>query len=92
VLFRVSEIAVHYVPKQFVRIRYYGILSNSTKTKQVQLCREYFSVKQEEKNTQSWQQIFSKVTGKDIDVCPHCGQGNLIIIEILPALYLRDGP
>ena len=83
---------IHIVPKRFVRIRYYGILSNSTKTKQVQLCREYFSVKQKEKNTQSWQQIFSKVTGKDIDVCPHCGQGNLITIEILPALYSRDGP
>ncbi len=83
---------MHIVPKRFVRIRYYGILSNSTKTKQVQLCREYFSVKQKEIITQSWQQIFTKVTGKDIDVCPHCGQGKLIIIEILPALYSRDGP
>jgi hypothetical protein len=92
VLFRVSEIAVHYVPKRFVRIRYYGILSNSTKTKQVQLCREYYSVKKKEKEVQSWQILFKAVTGKEIDMCPHCGQGNLIIIEILPALYLRDGP
>ncbi len=91
-LFRASEIAVHYVPKRFVRIRYYGILSNSTKTKQVQLCREYYSVKKKEKEVQSWQVLFKAVTGKEIDMCPHCKTGTMITIETLPALRSRDGP
>jgi len=38
-------------------------------------------------------QIFSDVTGNDIDRCPCCKKGTMITVEVLLPLHsIRDGP
>jgi len=88
----IKKFLLHVVPKRFVRIRYYGILSNSTKKEQVQKCRDYFSVAEKILNAKSWQEIYKSVTGTDIEKCKKCKIGNMVTVEILPDLSVRDGP
>ncbi len=88
----IKKFLLHVVPKRFVRIRYYEILSNSTKKEQVQKCRDYFSVAEKILNAKSWQEIYKSVTGTDIEKCKKCKIGNMVTVEILPDLSVRDGP
>ena len=79
---------LHIVPYRFVRIRYYGLLSNSTKKKQVDKCREYYKVKAKKENVKTWQEIYHDITGHDIYHCLKCHKGKMLIIEVIA----RAGP
>ena len=80
----------HVVPKRFVRIRYYGILSNSTKRKELKKCREYFSVKAKSLHDNLW---YRKSQNADCSiVCVKCRIGKMILSETIPASNIRDGP
>ena len=80
----------HVVPKRFVRIRYYGILSNSTKRKELKKCREYYSVKE----SHDHEQILGKKFQNSYDsiICAKCRIGKMIMSDTIPALNIRAGP
>jgi hypothetical protein len=68
----------HIVPKRFMRIRYFGLLSNRNRSESIRECREYFEIKIEKQNREyTWIDIFTRVTGRDPFVCPKCKTGRL---------------
>jgi len=69
---------LHVLPDHFVRIRYYGILSNRDKTRKFEQCFSLLSKKYEKKNvpTTTIAAMIMAVMGIDITLCPHCANGH----------------
>lgn len=75
---------LHIVPRRFVRIRYYGILSCRNKERSIDSCYEYYEKKRIKiKKELNWKNIYLIVTGKIIDNCPCCNKGKMIIKRTL---------
>ncbi len=72
---------MHILPKGFVKIRYYGIMSSRYAEKTI-LLRKPNTERPKEK--ESVQQRFKRLTGFDIFLCPFCKKGKMQIIEIIP--------
>jgi len=89
----ISRFMMHVVPRRFVRIRYYGILSHRNKKRAVEACREFFEiVKKNEKIPDTWIEIYLCVTGKNISCCPVCKTGVMRAKEIISPLRYRAPP
>jgi len=72
---------MHILPKGFVKVRYYGILSNRY-SKQTAKYRK--TSEKEEGETD--QQRLLRLTGFDVRCCPHCKNGTMHIVEIFPRI------
>jgi predicted Zn-ribbon and HTH transcriptional regulator len=77
----------HVLPDNFYKIRYYGILSSRNKKTKLQQCRRILGVKEEviEETvaTRSWKEILYELTGVDVNQCPECKEGRMILIETM---------
>lgn len=84
---------LHILPERFVRIRYYGLLSTRTREEDLALCRQLLGVVKGPSagEEESWQELLSRLTGKDSTLCPHCEQGHLRWVKELSALPYRGG-
>jgi hypothetical protein len=84
---------LHTVPRRFVRIRYYGILSHRNKKKAILVCREFYEIEDIIVPVPaSWQEVYAHVTGKDVSCCPVCSSGKLVITEVLDPVSYRAPP
>jgi Putative transposase len=92
----IRRFLLHVLPESFVRIRYFGLLSNRHRKQNLARCRallagqpvaevEIASAAQED-----WRARLMRLTGRDPTVCPVCGRGHLRRVEELPAV--RCGP
>jgi len=78
----IRRFLLHVLPNGFVRIRYYGLLGNRYKKSNLELCQEMLNVYDTDikKNTEeTWQEIYFRLTGKDITACPKCHKGRMIL-------------
>jgi len=87
---------LHVVPKRFVRIRSYGLLSNTHKGTLLPQCREFLGETKEgpavDTQPESWQELLCRLTGTDCFLCPVCGQGRMVeVLEILPGENFENG-
>jgi putative transposase len=87
----IRRFLLHVLPDGFMRIRHYGLLSNSHREQKLALCRELLSAESVEATTsksQDWKARYQALTGEQIDFCPECHQGRLLIVEVLqPSSY-----
>lgn len=74
---------MHILPKRFVKIRYYGIMSNRY-AKQTILLRKRNTNRPKEK--ESVQERLKRITGFDVLLCPFCKKGQMRTIEIMPRI------
>lgn len=75
---------MHIVPKRFVRIRYYGLLSCRTKEKSIQNCYEYYDKKRIKQTIKlNWKEVYLKVLGQSVDLCNKCGKGYMVLVEVI---------
>jgi len=77
---------LHILPHRFVKIRFYGLLSNNQKKEKLKRCRKLLCVEEKPKNDtteETWQDLFFNITGIDITRCPHCGKGHLIEKDVI---------
>ena len=89
----IHRFMMHVVPKRFVRIRYFGILSHRNKKKAIAACREFHGIKNKNNIVpQVWHEIYMKVTGRNVSCCPVCKSGRLIVKEILEPVRYRSPP
>jgi len=72
---------MHFLPKRFVRIRYYGIASSKIKRAIKPLSKEQKAVARE-----AVQQRLLRLTGYDVYQCPFCKKGKMKIVEVLPKI------
>jgi len=72
----------HILPKRFVRIRHYGLLSTSKRPLLRQL-QQSFGITPPVREKKNWKQISAEHLGYNPDQCPHCGKGTMRTIERL---------
>jgi len=89
----IHRFMIHVVPRRFVRIRYFGLLSHRNKKKAIEACREFYEIeKKNERIPQVWSEIYLRVTGKNLACCPVCKTGRLVVKEILEPVRYRSPP
>jgi hypothetical protein len=72
----------HIVPYRFMRIRHYGFLSTRVKTKQLKVIRGLLKHPDPgPKQKLTVREVIKIVYGRDIDLCPTCMQGALLVVE-----------
>jgi hypothetical protein len=84
----IRRFLLHVLPDQFVKIRYYGILSHRNRKRKLLLCKKLLGIltgKEPEVPKETWEDLLTRITGIDPRVCPHCGRGKMIQREILSA-------
>ncbi len=83
----IRRFLLHVLPNQFVKIRYYGILSHRNRKGKLLRCKKLLGVLTQEEPKEgpkeSWQDLLTRITGMDPRVCPYCGKGEMIQREIL---------
>jgi hypothetical protein len=83
VLHFINNFLNHVVPKRFVRIRYYGLMSNRNKKRSIEECRFFFDIKiKPVKKYESWEEYLFFEKGLDVTKCKICGIGRMICIKI----------
>jgi len=97
----IKRFLLHIVPKGFVRIRYYGFLSNRHRAKKTVQIRAWLGVSgpadlDKGPSTETWQELLLRVMGIDVTRCPRCGTGKMqeiTRIKLPRILYsLMQGP
>ena len=83
----IRRFLLHILPKGFVRIRHYGLLSNRCRKEAITHSRTLLGTppapQPEETPELSWQDRLFALTGVDATACPHCGKGKLILTRML---------
>jgi len=78
----IRRFLMHVLPRKFVKIRHYGILSNRNRSTKLQKCKELtgavHSKKQESKVKLNASELLFKLTGIDINICSCCGKGKMM--------------
>jgi len=92
----IRRFLLHVLPDQFVKIRYYGILSHRNRKGKLLRCRRLLGVwtdKESQKAPkETWEDLLTRITGIDPRVCPHCGKGKWVLRETLLPLYWERPP
>ena len=73
---------MHILPRRFVKIRYYGILSSKQKDK----TKSLLAKKPETKVKETRQERIVRLTGFDYRLCPVCKTGFMHTVELLPKI------
>jgi hypothetical protein len=85
----IRRFLLHVLPPGFVRLRHYGVLGNRCRTAKLATCRRLLAqpappvLPRESAAT-----VMRRLTGLDIECCPQCHQGRLVVIATLPPLRL----
>jgi hypothetical protein len=76
---------MHILPKGFVRIRHYGLLSTARRTelRELQLAFGINTPRVREKK--NWKEVCRQHLNYDPDICPQCGKGHMSTIELFYA-------
>ena len=82
----IRRFLIHVLPSGFVKIRYFGFLAHANKKQCIPLLRNLIDPKAEqcEKLIETVEEMMMRLVGIDISLCPECGQGKMIQIEVLP--------
>ncbi len=86
---------LHVLPRGFVRIRHYGLLSNRDRTARLNQCRKLLGVPAPEETSDQISLSDCDAAEQDREAtlpCPKCETGRLIIIELVPATRHRIPP
>jgi hypothetical protein len=80
---------LHILPEGFVRIRHFGLLANRHRAENLALCRQLLAAAEpttpDESLVENWSEQYQQLTGVDLSLCPECGIGRLVQIQLLPA-------
>jgi hypothetical protein len=83
----IRRFLLHVLPDQFVKIRYYGIMSHRSRKTKLSRCKKLLGMtasgETEEIPKETWQDLLTRITGIDPTICPHCGRGRMIQREVL---------
>ncbi len=84
---------LHILPEGFVRIRHFGLFANRFRVANLALCRQLLATTEPPPIAnpvpQPWTQRYQELTGGDLFLCPDCGLGRLVQIQLLPASSSR---
>ncbi len=81
----IRRFLLHVLPFRFMKIRYYGFLANICKKKTVLLIRRLIGRAIDAKLflEETTRENVLRLTGMDIQLCPHCQKGHMLFGGIL---------
>jgi len=86
----IRRFLLHSLPKGFVRIRHYGILTNRNRMANLKTIRRLLKLPiQLDKTQASLEQMLLQLTGTDITTCPCCNQGKMKMLAEIPMYRAR---
>jgi hypothetical protein len=74
----IRRFALHILPRRFVRIRHYGILSSTAKRAKLVDIKESFGIRQPTPQKKEWKEISAGAMGWTPDQCPCCKQMTMV--------------
>ena len=78
----IRRFLLHVLPQRFVKIRYYGLLNNRMKKRNLKLCRKVLDVPESQNNqepkAEGWEELLLRLTGVDPTICSNCGKGKMV--------------
>jgi hypothetical protein len=82
---------LHLLPPAFMRIRHYGLLANISRRESISLCKRLLEQNADAcepapDHEESWQELFLRITGIDLTLCPRCRTGHLRLLQRLSPL------
>jgi predicted Zn-ribbon and HTH transcriptional regulator len=82
----IRRFLLHVLPSGFMKIRYFGFLSNKNKGEAIQLIRSLIDSDTEwpETEKETVIEMLFRLTGEDITCCPECKKGKMRTIQRLP--------
>jgi len=81
----IRRFLLHVLPDGFVKIRYFGFLSNRNRKACLETCRALLGVGHVPTAPETWQELLLRLSGVDVTRCPLC-HGRLRVKE-LPRMY-----
>jgi len=75
----------HILPRRFVRIRHYGLLSTARREQLRELQQAFGIDVQKVEEKKNWKDICREHLNYNPDICPQCGKGRMITIEMFLA-------
>jgi len=86
----IRRFLLHVLPTGFHRIRYYGFLGNRYRKEKLTQCRRLLGmystgIAQElVPSAKDYRERYQELTDHSLQICPHCREGNMIVVAILP--------
>ena len=80
----IRRFLMHVLPSGFQKIRYYGLLSNRNRSTKLVKCFKLLKTLILKRVRLTAHELFLKVKGVDITVCPHCGGHWILHRSLLP--------
>jgi len=86
----IRRFLMHVMPSGFHRIRYYGFLGNRYRNQKLAECRRLLGMQRADHQTEmpkaekEYRERYEQLTGRSLFQCPHCKQGTMVKIAILP--------
>lgn len=86
----IRRFLLHVLPDGFQRIRYYGFLANRYRKEKLERCRRLLgmptpvALSPAPGTEKDYRERYEVLTGVSLHQCPHCKQGRMLVIEILP--------
>lgn len=82
----IRRFLLHILPDRFMKIRYYGLLSNRNRKIKLARCRQLFGMPEHPEDhdapKERWEETFLRVTGIDLRICPHCDRGTMVRMKL----------
>lgn len=98
----VRRFAMHILPRRFVRIRHYGILSSTSRRGKLADIKSSFGLTAEKQEKKDWKAVSAAALGWVPDQCPHCKQMTMVRVldfdhrgppaQFLPCLTPKTAP
>lgn len=99
----IRRFLLHVLPKGYVKIRHYGLLSAAHATTTLEKARALLkedqhrreeppSVEADPLEKLSWKELMRLLTGEDLSLCPRCGQGRMVPMALEAVGAVGGGP
>ena len=91
----IRRFLLHVLPEKFVKVRYYGLLSNRKSDRMLSRCRRLLACSRKPKNgssSETWQEFLLRTCGLDLMTCPFCKKGRMIKKEVLLPVRCNSPP
>jgi hypothetical protein len=81
----IRRFLMHVLPKRFVKVRYYGILSNRSRKTKLKLCKKLTASQTYKPKYEGLSkiEIVSLLLGRDVTTCPACEKGKMECVRAL---------
>jgi hypothetical protein len=81
----IRRFLLHALPPGFPRIRYYGLMANCHRATKLKLCRQLLAAPLTDllPRPHDYRDFYAALTAKNLRLCPQCGIGAMVRIQIL---------